>query len=157
MLTIRRAVAADSLAIYEVHISAITKVCAADYTTEEIAAWTAGKTPDKYVPAILANDFFVASQSEVVVGFSEFNPQSQELVAVYVHPDFVRRGIGAALLGAAEAAARARRVSRVHLHASLNAVAFYEASGYAVERYGALQLHSGTALRCAVMHKTFED
>jgi GNAT superfamily N-acetyltransferase len=156
MFLVRRAVAADSPAIYDVHVGAITRVCAEVYTAQEIAGWIARKVPDGYVTAIGDNDFFVATDGERVVGFSEFNPGAREVAAVYVHPDFLRRGTGAALLDAAEAAARGRRVSDVHLRATLNAVPFYLRGGYTIEREGTVELGSGTLLRCVFMQKSLE-
>jgi len=153
VFSVRRAVAADSPAIFDVHVGAITRICAADYTPEEIEGWLVNKKPDGYVSAIEANDFFVATAADRVVGFSEFEAQSAEIRAVYVHPDFVRRGLGALLLRTAEDAARARGVTRVHLRSTLNAVAFYQARGYVVEAPGSLQLSNGGALRYVLMHR----
>ena len=104
--------------------------------------------------AIAASDFFVGTDGERVVGFSEYDPETRELAAVYVHPDFERRGLGRALLEAAEAAAHARGVDSLHLRASLNAVSFYQRAGYVVERAGSVTLRSGSELRCVFMRKT---
>jgi len=150
---IRRAVPDDAPAIYDVHLSAITNVCALDYSPEEIAGWVAGKTAAGYLPSIEAHDFFVATVAARVVGFSEFDPETQEVSAVYVHPDYLERGIGATLLNEVEAAARARRVSSVHLHATINAISFYDACGYALAHMTILRLRGGASLRCAVMRK----
>lgn len=154
MFSIRRAVASDAAAIYDVHISAILVTCAREYSEHEISGWIAGKTPDGYVPAIAASDFFVALSALRIVGFSEFDPESREIAAVYVHPSYSRRGVGQLLLREAEAAARTRNVPSVHLHATLNAVPFYQAAGYELERFGILSMRAGSSLRCAIMHKS---
>lgn len=54
-----------------------------------------------------------------------------EVRAVYVHPDFARRGVGSALLAELERRARDRGFETLVLTASLNAVPFYERRGYA--------------------------
>lgn len=155
--TIRRAVAEDAPAICDVHLNAITEVCSLDYSPEEIAGWVAGKTSTGYRPSIEANDFFVASLATQVVGFSEFDPETHEVSAVYVHPDQLGRGIGATLLNEVEAAARARRVSSVHLHATINAMSFYLASGYSIDHMTILRLRGGASLRCALMRKALSS
>lgn len=53
-----------------------------------------------------------------------------EVRAVYVHPDFARRGVGSALLAELERRARDRGFETLVLTASLNAVPFYEHRGY---------------------------
>jgi GNAT superfamily N-acetyltransferase len=157
MFTTRRALPDDSVAIYDVHMSAIAKVCALEYSKEEIAGWIAGKTSAGYLPAIAANDFFVATLATRILGFSEFDRETHEIAAVYVHPDFLRRGIGLMLLRKAEEAARERRVTSVHLHATLNAVSFYQSSGYSIDHFKTLQMRGGALLRCALMRKALGD
>jgi GNAT superfamily N-acetyltransferase len=55
--------------------------------------------------------------------------------ALGVAPEARRRGLGAALLDAAERAARAGRANRMDLHAQTAALALYEQAGYTA--YGA--------------------
>lgn len=150
---IRRAVPEDAPAIYDVHLSAITNVCALAYSPEEIAGWIAGKSAPGYLPSIETHDFFVATVAGRVVGFSEFDPETHEVSAVYVHPDYLRRGIGATLLNEIEAAARARSVRSLHLHSTITAMRFYEACGYSFDHMTILRLHGGAKLRCAMMRK----
>lgn len=53
--------------------------------------------------------------------------------AMYTHPDFVRRGVGRAILAAAEAAARDERFTAVELAATLAGAPLYRACGYEPE------------------------
>src|SRR5579864_4211492 len=50
--------------------------------------------------------------------------------AFFVHPEWVRRGIGTRVLDACEAAARAEGFSRFEMGATLTGVALYKARGY---------------------------
>jgi GNAT superfamily N-acetyltransferase len=137
-------------------MSAIRNICTREYTQAEIDGWTQGKYPGHYVAAINANDFFVATSSERIVGFSEFNPHCAEIAAVYINADFVRQGIGTKLLQVAEDAAVNRDTDSVHLSATINAVPFYQSQGYVLQHWGAINLRSGIPLRCAFMMKVLQ-
>ena len=154
MLTIRRAVERDALGVYDVHRRAVAELCAPMYSEPELRGWLAGLLPGGHLPAIVAKDVFVAVDGVTIVGFSEFDAVSREVSAVYVDPVYVRRGIGSRLLDAAEAAAQAHGITRVRLRASLNAVPFYLARGYRLQRYGTMPLRAGGSLRCALMRRT---
>ncbi len=52
--------------------------------------------------------------------------------AMYTHPDFVRRGIGRAILAACEDAARAAGFARAELMGTLAGQPLYRSAGYAV-------------------------
>ena len=50
--------------------------------------------------------------------------------AMYTHPDFARRGVGPAVLGACQDAARTAGFMRVELMATLSGVPLYTAAGF---------------------------
>lgn len=152
-MMIRRAVLSDAEAIWNVHIAAIREVCASAYDAEQIRAWTSRKRPEGYVEPIARHPFFVAALEEAVIGFSELDPESGEICAVYVHPTHLRRGTGGALLQAVEGAARERGLGRVHLRATLNAKPFYLAHGYVLDGTSPVVLGDSTSLLCVDMHK----
>jgi putative acetyltransferase len=72
---------------------------------------------------------------------------------VYVHPDYVGRGVGGALLAALEEQARADGVERLTLHSTLNARVFYLKHGYRDEGQTTFQLRPGLELPCVKMTK----
>src|SRR5258708_36080831 len=100
---IRAAVSSDVEWIAAVHADAIRAICGAVYQPSQIDAWISGKTKDGYLRAIAQRLFFVALMREEVVGFSELNPETGEVHAMYVRPDHLRRGIGRRLLQTLEA------------------------------------------------------
>ena len=73
-----------------------------------------------------------------VLGFGELHAEAGdylddvegEVRAVYVHPAFVRQGVGSVLYADLERWARERGVDSLGLWASLNAVGFYERQGF---------------------------
>ena len=154
-MLIRAAVPSDVGDIFRVHTSAIRHVCSAVYDATQIESWTCRKRPEGYLDPIAHHPFLVAIVNGVVVGFSELNPKTGEVCAVYVQPDHIRQGIGRHLLLAAEAAAHQRGLARLHLRATLNAVPFYQAHRYIVDGAGSVLLGDGTSLPCVDMHKDF--
>jgi GNAT superfamily N-acetyltransferase len=152
-MLIRAALPSDVADIFRVHISAIRDVCSPVYDQAQVESWTCRKRPEGYLEPIARHPFFVAIVNGVLVGFSELNPDTAEVCAVYVHPERVRQGVGRSLLLAAEAAAGQRGLARVHLRATLNAVCFYRANGYVVDGAGSVLLGDGMSLPCTDMHK----
>jgi putative acetyltransferase len=152
-MLIRAAVPSDAGAIFTVHISAIRDVCGAVYDATQIDSWTCRKRPEGYLEPMAQHPFLVAVVDGIVVGFSELNPETGEVCAVYVRPDRVRQGIGRQLLRAVETVALQRGLTRIHLHATLNAVPFYQAHGYILDGAGSVLLGDGTGLPCVNMHK----
>lgn len=72
--------------------------------------------------------------------------------AMYTHPEFARRGVGRAVLGACQDAARAAGFSRVELMATLSGVPLYSAAGFApIERI--LDTNGGTPVPLVRMGK----
>ena len=126
---IRRATPADADGITPVHVASIRTLCATDYTPEQIDAWAGWKSPDKYRAAMEAGEvFFVAELNGRVVGFSVLF--GEEVKALYLHPDYVGRGIGRRLLEAVEAEAQSKGIAELRLTSTLTSVRFYEACGY---------------------------
>jgi ribosomal protein S18 acetylase RimI-like enzyme len=87
--------------------------------------------------------FYVAAQSETVVGFAQFLRRFDahgELVRIYVHPDHQRRGIGQGLLatGLGAMAAKGLDLCYVSVEArNVGARAFYERFDFRLHReYG---------------------
>jgi putative acetyltransferase len=120
----------DAEAIWRVRLASIRDLCSADYTPEQIKAWAGRKRPEDYERAIAAGErFWVAVDGEEIVGFSRVSADT--LYGLYVAPSRLRRGIGTALLRAAEASARQAGVAELRLGSTLNAEAFYRRQGYA--------------------------
>jgi putative acetyltransferase len=153
MLLVRAATTGDAEAIYDVHVAAIRDVCGPFYDPEQIAAWTANKEPSGYLEPIAKQVFLVGVMDEKVVGFGQLAADAGTVHAMYVRPDRIRQGIGSALLEAIEAAARDRRLARLDLRATINAVPFYERHGYVSDEPEVAVVRGGVRLSCVGMHK----
>jgi putative acetyltransferase len=157
MVVIRRAGLADKEAIWRVHTAAIRETCKSHYTQEEIEAWAGARKPESYGLSINTGDFFVAEENRVVAGFGHLNREKGEIEAVYVRPNFERRGIGSKILRTLEDAARAHGLTSLHLSSSLNAVGFYERAGYEPQHEAKHPLQGGIEIPCVHMVKELKS
>lgn len=152
-LRIRRGRERDTASICRVHRASITALCSRHYTPEQIEAWAGPKKPEDYEKPIRELIVLVAERGNDVIGLSILNPEAGEIHALYIHPEHIRRGVGSALLRETEAEARSGGLSRLSLNATLNAVTFYEARGFASLGEATNTLRVGVDLPCVRMEK----
>lgn len=148
-MKIRPAEIDDAPAVWEAHVSAIRILCCGSYTPEQIEGWAGPRKPDDYLDPISNRRMFVAEVEGRVVGFAEF--LREEVRAVYVHPDFARKGIGRALFQRIVEEMRARNVEKAWLNASLTSVPFYSAMGCKEGKEQKHRLSSGVEISCLAM------
>lgn len=77
---------------------------------------------------------FVAEQNSKIVGFSCLNLKDSRIGGIFVHPNFIRQGIGTNLLNAIEKVAIKNECKVIDVMSSLAAVKFYQANGYQIIR-----------------------
>ena len=152
-LNIRRATDDDRQAIWTVHSRAIREICSHSYSADQVASWAGLLSPDSYVAVVRERFLVVAEDTGGIVGFGQLNEATGEVDAVYVLPGRQGEGIGQALLGSLEEAARAADLKKLHLSATLNAVPFYRRAGYVAEGATVHRLQTGIELRCLRMSK----
>ena len=82
---------------------------------------------------VRAGQVRVAVDEDLLLGFSAvlpLGPDAVELDGLFVDPDHMRGGIGAALVADVAATARAGGATRLEVTANTNALAFYEREGF---------------------------
>jgi putative acetyltransferase len=136
---VRDATPRDAPAICRVHEAAIAAFGPDAYDDAQVAAWRGDRSAADYEVGADGERWLVAERGGALAGFGvvvegvgeEFGVESDaEVQAVYVHPEAARSGVGTALLAALEGHAREFGADDAALHASLNAVGFYERRGY---------------------------
>ncbi|MFB6140002.1 MAG: GNAT family N-acetyltransferase [Halosimplex sp.] len=177
MTLVRPAREADTEPIRETHVAAIEAFGPDAYDERAVAAW-ADRGDDHSLEGLDGPDTYWAvaerdGHSEIdaddgvpVSGFGRLDlaPEERdgdeertdgagEVVAVYVHPDRARSGVGSAVLAHLEGYARGAGLAELSLTASLNAVAFYERAGYERVEGVTLEIGGGVAIDCVRMHK----
>ena len=75
--------------------------------------------------------------------------------AFFVHPTYARKGIGAAILKACEAAAKAAGFTRLEMAATLSGIPFYKSKGYEAVENLEVPLGNGETLPILKMAKDF--
>jgi GNAT superfamily N-acetyltransferase len=150
---IRRATLADAEGIFRVHRSAIRDAASTHYTSEQVEAWAGRLSPASYGEPIANKILFVAVDTGQICGFSQLDPKSSVVEAVYVLPTHSRRGLGSRLLSALESIAQASGLTQLTLDASLNSVPFYEQAGYKRVRSVDHELKPGVSIPCVLMRK----
>jgi len=146
---------ADAVKIRDLHVAAIRKTCAPDYTAEQIQAWSANRKVERYRWAMEEGGeiMFVAVELERIVGFSSC--YDDEICSVYVHPKFIGRGIGGMLLQAVEDEIKGIGYEEAFLNATLTAQNFYIRFGWLNTGGLKSEERNGVDIPCIGMSKRF--
>ena len=126
----------DIKEIAELFYNAVHTINAVDYTEEQLDAWADGNIDlsawdrsfqeHRTLVAVMPSD--KEDETEQIVGFADMDSTGY-LDRLYVHKDFQRHGIAAALCDRLEQAAD---VESFTTHASVTAKPFFEKRGYQV-------------------------
>jgi putative acetyltransferase len=148
----------DAAAIVNIHFAAVHQTTAAWYSEEVRLVWSPPVNEERIERMRLIIDqaeavTLVVRSREAVAGFGSLIPSNCELRALYVHPQWGRRGVGALLLQSLEAEAHKRGVPFLQIDASLNAQRFYERHGFRVLARGLHRFRSGQEIDCVKMRK----
>jgi GNAT superfamily N-acetyltransferase len=87
------------------------------------------------------------------------NPErdAAKIRAFFVHPEWVRRGIGMLILRACENAAHEAGFHRLEMGATLSGVEFYKAAGYRETRHVEVPLSNGATLPIVCMERDLTE
>jgi putative acetyltransferase len=153
---IRAAQPDDADGLAAVHMESIRALGAGFYAPDIVSDWGQPRTGERYRAAMAEGErFFLAMEDATrILGFSSYRKKDgKHRTAIYVAGQAARRGVGSALFGAAEAAARHDGATELHVDASLAAVSFYLANGFIERARGQHRLRSGRLMDCVFMRK----
>lgn len=147
-MTIREYRPADCEESAELFYNTVHTVSAGDYTEAQLDAWAAEDMDlERWNRSLLEHDCLVAVENGVIIGFGDLAGAGY-LDRLYVHKDYQRMGVGSAICGRLEQAARGKIVT----HASITARLFFEKRGYKVVREQQV-MRRGITLTNFVMEK----
>lgn len=158
MIAARKATGRDATFILGVHLNSVRALCRDHYSPEQIDEWVGTKTAESYSAGMNRGEAFVVAEDESrIVGFAVLDPSEGEIKAVYVDPNYSRRGVGTLMLSKLEQIAAESGLHKLHLKSTLNAVGFYRHAGYEDDGLTCLSLRSGAELPCLGMTKVLVD
>ena len=173
-LTLRQAVPTDVPALRLLIDASVRGLQSADYTPAQIeGALEAVYGVDSQL--IADGTYFVVEDAKVIVGCGGWSRHktlfggdhwmaredslldplhdAARIRAFFVHPDWVRRGIGSMILEACEKAATAAGFTRLEMGATLTGVPLYRARGYVALESLDVPLRNGESIKVIRMEK----
>lgn len=118
----------DAEAHAEVHRQSVRGIASADYSDEIIDAWASKEPEDSPLPEEKVR--FVAEEEGEIIGFSDYNKETNELSGLYIKPNYTGRGIGEKLLHKAEEDAKQNGLEQLWCKSTITAKDFYQKHGY---------------------------
>jgi len=148
-IQIRLAKSEDSEEILELQANSLRILSSQDYNQRQIESLIRSQKSGRFINEII----FVAECSKRLVGFASLLVDAPSINAMFVHPDFVRQGIGTKLITAIESAAIEKKYKELYVNSSLSAVKFYQANGYEVIGKLGFRSENKTWIPCMMMRK----
>lgn len=125
---IRKYIPSDLGGILHVFRQSVYGLCAGDYSPSQIKAWADCADYEKWKNELIRRNTFVAEKDGQIVGFCDAE-ENGHIDRLYVLPEHAGKGLGSALVKAAE---NSLGVSRIFVEASVTAKPFFEKLGYTV-------------------------
>lgn len=150
-IQIRLAESQDLDRIIELQTYSIKTLISGEYNCEQVEALA--KDQQQYRGS--NETIFLAECNGQLVGFAsllwiDLHPI---IGSVYIHPKFVRKGIGRQLVATIENMAIAKNYKILKVTASLTAVPFYQAQGYKIIRKTGFWTYTGVWIPCIKLEK----
>jgi len=130
-MKIRLAKDKDCVAIARLHRRTIRKVNSKDYPKDIIDVWSARTSAERFRNSQDNCKRWVAVQGDKVVGFCDHGLNG-EFWGLYVHKDYIGKGIGSQLLKTAENSLKKFGYKKTTLKATVTAKNFYKKYGYKI-------------------------
>ena len=147
-MEIRRYRTSDIDEVIKLFYNTIHTVNASDYTSEQLDAW-APENPDlaAWDASLKRHYAVVAIENEKIIGFGDIDAGGY-LDRLYVHAEYIGRGIGTAICRELEGFVRGKLIT----HASVTAKPFFEKMGYVAVKKQQIE-RKGVFLTNFVMEK----
>jgi len=128
---IRSATIHDIDAIHALVRESVFKLCKDHYSISELEAYLSSFPKIEHYNKLLSDRIIiVAIENDTIVGYTQYDPSSSTVDAIYVLPNHTCKGAGSHLLRYVEDIARSLKKDEILISASINAVSFYEKSNY---------------------------
>lgn len=128
-MIVRQLKVSDASAASKIIIKCLREINSKYYSPDVINKMEKMYTPDRIIDIAKDRLFLVAEEfDEQIIGTATISHNF--FGSVFVHPDYQGHGVGSKLMYTLESLAKSRGMQEVVLHASINAVEFYQKQGY---------------------------
>ncbi len=152
MLIIDKAKYEDAQVALEIRRAAILHQCASHYPLNLIKAWANVELSDEFADSV-ARNFYLAKYDGQTVGTGMIDSETGKIDAIFVHPNYMRKGIGRNIIKFLENRALSHGLKTITLQSTLNAVEFYRACGFAGNQLVSYTTSRGVSMGCVSMTK----
>lgn len=129
-MKIRQATELDIPELADLYSNSVRAIASEYYSPEQVSAWAAiPLDPDFFRNFILDATTLIAEKNEKILGFAGIKDNGH-IVSVYVHSDYLHRGIGSLLLGATLELAKLNKIVKVYAEASEFSKPLFEKFGF---------------------------
>ncbi len=154
-MRLRRSTLADCPELARLHRATIRSINAKDYPAEIIEEWSANTSAAKFRNSFDHVIRYVVEENNHIIGFGDILKKDGNLGGIYVHKDWIGKGVGGMLMKQLIADAKKLGATEWIFDASTTAKSFYEAKGCTVVSLGKIQhrLSSGRLMDAYTMRK----
>ncbi len=155
-LTIRPLGPQDAENFLRLHHAAVHDTASADYAPDVLDAWSGPVNAERIAKFRENPEDEVrigAFDGGTMAGLGVLAPQSGELRACYVHPDYGRMGVGRRIVDGLEQVASGMGIGSLTLDSSITAEKFYASLGYETVLRGSHKLADGSFMPSIKMQK----
>lgn len=153
---IRLSKLSDARALARLHRSTIRSINSADYSPTIIRSWTSRSTAKRFRHLLSTCIRYVAIENEMIMGFGELIGESGEIHGMYVHKDWIGKGIGKKIFAKLENRAKKMGLTKLTLNSSITAKEFYEHCGCSVTKKIQHRLRNGVLMEAFRMEKILD-
>ena len=139
----------DSKKIIELQTHSLRKL-SPNYNSTQIESLVRSQASARFAEDEIG---FVAESEQEIIGFASILIHRSRIAGVYVHPSFIRQGIGTALLKEVEKIPIDRGDAAIYVTSSISTVNFYQANGYQVIRPSGLYSEGKVWIPCMNLEK----
>lgn len=150
---VRPATESDAEEMCRVFRESVREMGSACYAPGQIESWAGGMTVERCLQRIRTGCVLIAEIDGKQAGWGQIDVGTGEVDMLYVAPEYVRRGVGTALMRYMEDLAARKGVETLRLRASLNAVPFYRHAGFTEVETIIHRTPDGTEFTCVNMEK----
>lgn len=130
-MKIRKFKLSDAVSTARLHRNTIRAINSKDYPADVIRVWSGKTSAKKFRDSHNTCFRWIATEKGKIVGFADMSKDG-EFGGLYVHKNYLGKGIGSALITKIEEKAKELGVKRLKVKATVTAKSFYEKCGYKV-------------------------